>query len=271
MVADRDPADRALLVFVHVPKAAGTTLSRLISDRYPQRRLAHFNNPELAEARLAAMTPEALDEIEAVTGHVTYGIHRHFSRPAQYVTMLRHPVARIASHYRYVRSTPIHYLHAAVVERDLDLVAYAQSGLSPELSDGQVRMFSARARELEECDEASLDEAKRVLAEEFEVVGLAERFDESLLLMQTALGWSAPYYIRENRSARVPVKLAEEAVEAIEAANRLDLELYEFAEELLARRIDADEGLTARVVRFRRRNRAFGPASKLMRLRRRLG
>lgn len=250
-----------LLVFVHVPRTAGTTLQRVIRDRYPRERYLHFDDPERAEQELAAMPKEALAAIDAVLGHVHFGVHRHFPQPARYITMLRHPVARIASHYRYVRSNPSHHLHREVVARNMDLVEYAHGDLSDELRDGQVRMFSP---------DASLEEAKRALAEEFEVVGLTERFDESLLLMQDAFGWSTPYYARENRSDASSTAPTHEALTAIEAANPLDLALYEFAEELLARQIDETPGLADRLESFRRRNRVLGPAARLRRGWRRL-
>ncbi len=255
----------SLLVFVHVPRAAGTTLHRVIESQYPGERILTFADPSRAEQVLAAGPPEILDEVKAVDGHVYYGVHRHFRQPARYVTMLRRPVGRIVSHYRYVRSNPEHYLHAAVVEEGLDLTAYALSDLSGELRNGQVQMFSARARELGDCDEACLEEAKQVLAGEFDAVGVTERFDESLLVMQEALGWSTPYYAAENRSAGPQAEVGEEAVAAIEGRNRFDLALYDFAAELLAQRVAADSGFGARVERFRRRNRLLGPAKRLLR------
>jgi len=260
-----------LLIFVHVPKAAGTTLQRVIDDRYPRRKVLTFADPEEAEAALARMTEAERDEIEAVKGHVHFGVHRYFRRPARYVTMLRHPVARIASHYRYARSNSSHYLHDEVVGRNLDLAGYAASDLSDELQDGQLRMFSARARELAPPDEAALEEAKRMLEHEFAVVGLTERFDESLLLMQESLGWTTPYYARENESRGSLPKLSEEALAAIEAANPLDFALYGFAEELLAREIAAHSGFDERLERFRRRNRVLGPVSRVRGLGRRFG
>lgn len=249
-----------LLVFVHVPRTGGTTLQRVISDRYPPDRILSFDDPARAEEAIAALSPAARDEVEAVVGHVHYGIHRHFDQPARYLTMLRNPATRIASHFRYARSNPRHYLHVEVVERGYDLVRYARGELSDELRDGQVRMFSA---------DASLEEAKRVLAEEFDVVGLTERFDESLLLMQDALGWTTPYYARENRGPTSGEPLTEEALSEIEAANPLDLALYDFAEELLARRIEGKPDFADHVERFRRRNRVLGPATRLRYARRR--
>ncbi len=255
----------SLLVFVHVPRAAGTTLHRVIESQYPGGRILTFADPSRAEEVLAATPPEILAGVKAVDGHVHYGVHRHFRQQARYVTLLRRPVARVVSHYRYVRSNPGHYLHAAVVEEGLDLAAYALSDLSGELRNGQVQMFSARARELGDCDDACLEEAKEVLAGRFAAVGVTERFDESLLLMQDALGWSTPYYAAANRSAGPPATVSEEAVAAIEARNRFDLALYDFAAGLLSERVAADPGLAARVDRFRRRNRVLGPAERLVR------
>src|SRR5262249_35250151 len=158
--------------------------------------------------------------------------------PAVYLTVLREPISRIVSHYHYVRRSPGHYLHARVVGRSLDLHGYAESGLSGELENGQVRLLSSRARTLEVCDQQCLDEAKQTLLDHFPVVGITERFDESVLLMRRVFGWKMPLYIKENigeQSQRAPIDTR--ARRAIEKHNELDIQLYEFASQRLGTQI----------------------------------
>ena len=47
------------------------------------------------------------------------------------------------------------------------------------------------------CDERTLDQAKRNLADSFSAVGICERFEESLVLFAEIFGWQVPFY--ENR------------------------------------------------------------------------
>jgi hypothetical protein len=77
-------------------------------------------------------------------------------------------------------------------------------------------------------DQRVLDIAKENIMKSFSVVGLCERFEESLMLMANAFGWEIPYY--ENRKvSKVRPTLEPGVVNMIQEHNRLDMELYEFA------------------------------------------
>jgi hypothetical protein len=124
-----------------------------------------------------------------------FGLHRYIRRPAEYITMLRHPVKRIVSHYEYVRRTRAHYLHRTVVDGRIPLEEYVTAGLSPELNDGQLRilcgMEDAVTLPYGGVVDDMLESAKRDLRNEFAAVGITERFNESLLLFQRVLGWGS--------------------------------------------------------------------------------
>src|SRR5205814_5714649 len=80
-------------------------------------------------------------------------------------------------------------------------------------------------------EERLLAMAKEHLTKSFSVVGICERFEESLMLIAKTFGWDVPFY--ENRKVsknRSPVDPA--AIEMIREHNRLDLELYEFGQRL---------------------------------------
>jgi hypothetical protein len=77
------------------------------------------------------------------------------------------------------------------------------------------------------CDERVLDIAKENIAKSFSVVGLCERFEESLMLIAKTFGWEIPYY--ENRKvSKVRPAVEPGVVEMIQEHNRFDMELYEF-------------------------------------------
>jgi hypothetical protein len=114
------------------------------------------------------------------------------------------------------------------------------------------------------CSDEMLATAKAHLEERFTVVGLTERFDESLLLMGRAFGWSRLYYVAANvapSAEKVPP--SPEAIELIRAANRLDVDLYAWATERLERAIADDPAFGAELERFRRRNRLYRPWGRL--------
>ena len=100
--------------FIHVPKTAGTTMLRIIEDRYPPGSVEslYLAPPEDAAARIARIGPET----RIVAGHVDYGYGRHFPRPFRAFAMLREPVERAISLFYFVKREPSHPSHQAVLD-----------------------------------------------------------------------------------------------------------------------------------------------------------
>jgi hypothetical protein len=99
--------------------------------------------------------------------------------------------------------------------------------------------------------------AKENLRTHFSVVGLTDRFDETLLLLRKAYGWRNVTYVRRNVAVGRPTveDLSPATVEAVTRCNRFDLELYRYAQELLERQISQQgPGFATQVRAFRLAN-----------------
>src|SRR5688500_14297279 len=184
----RPPADPTV-IFVHIPKAGGTTLNRILQRQFPPQSVYRLGVRGPAMERLAAMPPADRARLRLFTGHVGYGLHALLPQAATYVTMLRDPVARVVSGYRYVQRTPEHAHHQAVVAGRMSLTDFVQSGISKILVDnGQTRILSGEpeaghAIPFGACTPELLARAQANLDKHFAWVGLLERFDESVLLL----------------------------------------------------------------------------------------
>lgn len=79
-----------------------------------------------------------------------------------------------------------------------------------------------------------LDIAKANIEENFGIVGLQEKFDETLILIRQNLGWKMPFYTKKNMS-KTNIKnrkfKSNKAVEIIKYYNRLDMELHRYVSE----------------------------------------
>lgn len=264
----REPSARPVVIFLHIGKTAGTTLRQILRKQYsPAETLLIRNRPLRAERETDRPTREStinyfasLPETERarpslILGHTIFGLHRYISRPASYFTLLRDPVGLTVSQYNYVARNPNHPLHDAASFRSLE--AYVTSGVTLEADNSQTRAIAGdTTTPFGGCTDAMLATAKSNIEEHFSVVGLVERFDESLLLLQRAFGWNDPHYVRANVTAKKEPVTAE-ARALIRDQNRLDLELNAWATARFDETIAESPTFSGDLERFRRSNRRY--------------
>jgi hypothetical protein len=249
-----------MLVFVHIPKTAGTTLHKVISHQYRRKDILIRHDSDGPKSETLASWKGEPPKV--VMGHYSVGLHRHVAG-VRYVTCLREPVSRLISHYHYANSFPGHYLHEAIHRDKLDLARYVGSGLAGELSNGMTRMLAGLDDpEQARIGEVELAQAKENIERHFDAVLLNERFDEGLLLMAERLGWKTPYYLR-RRVGSYPASATKPDAgtrQVIEDRNSIDLELYRWAKGRFDAEAASKPDLAGRTASFRERNCGIGKA-----------
>ncbi len=218
------------LVFLHIPKTAGTTLNRIIEWQYDPTAIFtidphHFR---ATATRFESFSEERRRGYHVVRGHLFYGIHKYLPQGATYLTMLRDPVSRLLSSYYFILRRPLHPLHAKLKREGLGVEELIR--LTPHRQNLQCRAI-AGVGDVGTCDESTLETAKQNLERSFSVVGLSERFEDSLLLMMAEFGWRVPFYIN-GKVAKAGPKPDQGLSELIREHNRLDVELYDFGKQL---------------------------------------
>ena len=85
-----------------------------------------------------------------------------------------------------------------------------------------------------EVDDDALERAQENLRAHFSFVGLTEEFDASISLLGRIFGWSVPFYVKRNVTARKPrsSSVDVETRSLLRDANAFDLKLYEYARNL---------------------------------------
>ncbi|MDQ6632935.1 MAG: sulfotransferase family 2 domain-containing protein [Verrucomicrobiota bacterium] len=221
------------LIFLHIPKAGGSTLTRIIAQNYPgESRFLIVPDSEFSPENFRKFPDEQKRKYRAVTGHCVFGIHKYIPQPTTYITMLRDPVARVISNFHHVRRTPEHPLHQKVNSAKMTLEDYVTSGINPQLDNGQVRQLSGVeiSSEFGNCTSEMLTEAQENLVQFFSVTALMEKFDESLILLQQSFGWKNISYQKLNVSPTSPPEaMSPESLKKIKECNLFDIELYRFA------------------------------------------
>jgi len=235
------------LIFLHVPKSAGTTLNRLIEWEYPLFEM-YSVDPVLfrwSRARLWRLPQRRLKRFRVFKGHMPFGLHKILPQPATYITVMRGAVERVISAYYFMSNYKLHPNYWKFRREDWTLEDFVQR--SPR-ENVQTKMIAGADYD-EPCTAEILAKAKENL-QYFSVVGLTERFEESLALMKLRFGWKIESYSSFNLTRTRPKKrdLPQSTLDLIAERNRFDIELYECAAKLFEEAIDKNAAEVRRVV-----------------------
>jgi galactose-3-O-sulfotransferase len=233
--------DRKALIFLHIPKTAGTTLNRIIEWQYSPFEIFTMDPYRIRATpeRLKRLSESRRRRLRMVRGHMFYGVHEYLPQGATYFTMLREPVARALSTYYFILRRPLNPLHRKVKKERLSIEDCIR--LFPERHNLQCRLIAGVKDASSTGDERLLDMAKEHLTKSFSVVGICERFEESLMLMATTFDWEIPFY-KNCKVSKTRPQINPSTVEMIRDHNRLDVELYEFSKRLFEESLQKTAG-----------------------------
>jgi hypothetical protein len=233
------------VIFINITKCAGTTLTEwVIKKIFPRRqRLLFYDGDTRALVSLLQEMPvRRKEQLRCIAGHFAFGIHQFLPQRARYITLLREPVERVVSHFYFARRTRRHYLHEQVREGAISLKDYVEKLENIEMDNGQTRILAGigHGGRFGHCTQQMLDTAKGNLQQYFAAVGVSERFDDFLRLVNHRLGWGIPRYKIKNAGHDRPQvqDVDAETRAAIIEHNQLDIELYRYAAELFEQQLN---------------------------------
>lgn len=222
------------VIFLHIPKTAGTTLFSVLWLNYAKNEIL-LTDPASAHpfSDFSKVDKVKREKMRVLIGHFAYGMHTLIPRDSIYITVLREPIERFLSDFYHIKREPAHGLHHLVKSGQMTMQDYLERLASRKQDNIQTRLFAGDYRNngAEHCSDAMLDQAKENLKNEFAVVGLTERFDETLLLIKRKLGWKYTLYKRRNVTSNRPKQstLSRDQLQLLQAHHRYDLALYSYA------------------------------------------
>lgn len=225
-----------VLLHLHVPRASGSSLHAWFRQGLGKGGVAKAGSAA-AIRRLVAERQEPRHPA-VVTGHFAYGVHAQLDgHPYRYALLLRDPVQRVLSLFRYIRGLPDHDLHETLSEPGMTIARFYADrlpGSGPR--NAMVAQLAGVLGAGVTLAEEHLEQASSHLLGGDVMFGLAEDPAPFLARAAAFLGIEqAPGFPEVNRpSAREPWGGSEEDLAAIAAANRLDRRFYERAKAHLA-------------------------------------
>jgi Galactose-3-O-sulfotransferase len=238
---------REAVIFLHLPKTAGTTLNRLIEWEYRLSEM-YSVDPVLFEwsaAHLRKLPLARLSKTRMFKGHMLFGLHETLPQPSTYITVLRDPVERVLSAFYFMRSYRLHPLYWKLRREKWTIDEFVQRSTR----DNVQCKIIAGADYHAPCTEAILEKASHHLSQYFSVVGLSERFEESLALMKLRFGWQLKSYSSFNVTRTRPKKgdLSSTTLNLIMKKNRFDVALYQHAVTLFEAAVGKQAGEVTRI------------------------
>jgi hypothetical protein len=249
-----------LIIWIAIPKTASTSLADLLIPRLVERGPG-FN--AMARDRASALGTQHYWSIEELWhelpehershiaftgGHVPMGIDAIFARKCSYFTFLRRPIDLVQSYYDFHCQVLPGYRAAA--EEGMTLESAIREYRMPGLFNLQTKILSG-LQDLcppregtryspEDCatSRSALELAKHNLRTRFFMVGITEEYNKSILILKSMMGWRLSQIIGPKKkvsSYQYTSKAdagSSKLHDLIAENNQLDLELYEFAQDL---------------------------------------
>jgi len=207
------------LIFMHVPKTAGTSLLDIVRLNSPPSRLALYYPPD------QVVRPDG--PIETVAGHVWFGYHRQLGfESARYFTFVRDPLKRAISHvYFEMQYDPrlLPDLHARGVRHAILAKKFWY------YDNVFVRAFSGVRKDVPfgELGRDALDRARANIEAHFFFIGEQENFRSDLRKLARMLSWQVPFLAPRNVIGSYEgYRLSDNDMEFLEQITRLDVELW---------------------------------------------
>jgi len=220
-----------IVLFVHIPKAAGTGAAVLFYEQYKEKLgVIDMNVWDRWQERMRA----APYRFDCLFGHFSYGIHEDIARAAEYTSVMRNPIDAILSYHSFIVSKPNHPFHQFMGNGSLDQFLKLPRELLFVFRNYQTTMLTGKLN-------ATASEAIELIGRKYPILGTVERLPETIYFWQKRYGWGEVVMRMEEgkNASEAPRKLSLAEIRGIEELVRVDLDVYAFVRSRLAQKIIA--------------------------------
>lgn len=217
------------LIFLHIPRTAGTTLLALVGENYPDKECLRLYYPSYPPEVIRAIQTE-LPKTKVLYGHIHFGIHQVLGIQGKYTTFLRDPYERVISFYDYNACSP-KLPYYGPIQKGMSLLEMLQSEITEQTNNHMSRIIANYTPKDMLDDDHVLEQAIKNIEEHFCFIGLTEKLAESVKILGQKLGWKIlPKLPRLHPSTtrRYFDECDIQTQDALKKYNRLDRLLYDY-------------------------------------------
>lgn len=248
------------LLFLHIPKAGGTTFRKIIHRQYSDENIytiPYQNWPFKAKKELNNME-DTISDLKLIKGHMPFGWHAEFPFiKSSYFTMMREPVKRFISHFYYEKIEGRPY-HNNV--KEISLEEYILNPTIKEFDNCMTRYY-ANCLDIPvgQLNDSHYELAKTNLKNYFSQILLMEEFDKSLVLCKKSFSWKQSIlYSESNVNTKFKKsKISQERVAEIRKHLKYDVELYKFGQQVFQENWLIIKNIESDFRRFKIKNYVF--------------
>lgn len=172
-----------------------------------------------------------MPNMRVLAGHFPFGLHDFTSRPVCYVTILREPVDRLVSLYKYVSARPDHEYNSISYEKEFDyFIDHIAENYPIELDNLQCFYVSGQR---------TADGAISCAVHNYALVGLTEDTEPFFQKMQTQLHWDPAKVAMkiENATNNKSLEISERTMTLIRERSSEDFKLHNYFMQVWGKKI----------------------------------
>lgn len=235
------------LIFLHIPKTAGSTMRDILSDLYGEnhtvlriRGLFKKDYPDLNnQVKQLLTTLPSHSATQVLSGHIPYGLHHRLHGKCEYFTFIRHPVDYVLSMYYF----NLQFIQNGMTPFDpagnYTLEWMLEQWQGTQFNNYQSRFLASRNTCFEQVTTRNSDHntlyqsASNLLKNHINFVFPVDQFDLALRLLGKHYHWQYGTYRqrRVNRARPRDLYISDELKQRILIENSADMQLYLLAQQ----------------------------------------
>lgn len=261
--ADRPGCEKPI-VFIHIPKTAGSSFRSLLRGVFGDGNVVHLTQIDYRTSEeIAAILTDRSATVSCVSGHIPGWMLARLGGLCRPFSILRNPLDRVFSLYRFLQQQPESEQRFLGLQPGFsfeDFISTRNPSLFVQVNDGMTRVLASDVSAADPRDAAFWETApsRALLSKATDVLremdfGLTEEMDGTMRIIRSAWGLShTPEIPFENVTRSAAASPDVEMVMRVVERNRMDLALYQFAASLFRERLRAlppetcDEAAAAR-------------------------